>query len=602
MVGRIEDYALIGDTHTAALVGNGRLDRLAVRAPLRLGRRASPRCSAPDDTGAGCSRRPAAIRARRAQLPRRHARARDDVPHRRRRRRASPTACRSGARPSTRARRRRACPGRVPMQHGLAIRFDYGSIVPWVRRRRDGRLHAIAGPDARRPHDAGRTLAARATATVADFVVERGRAGAVRPDVAPVARAGRRVPSTPSGGCDDDRRWWRRWSRQCTYEGESRASTCMRSLITLKALTYAPTGGIVAAPTTSLPERIGGVRNWDYRYCWLRDSTLTLDRADRRRATRRGAGVARLAAARRRRRPRRRCRSCTASPASAGSPSSSSTGSRATRARSRCASATPRSGQFQLDVYGEVLDVAVPDAPRARRTPTATHDAWALEVALLEFLEGAWHEPDDGIWEVRGPAPALHALEGDGVGRVRPRGAARSSSSASTGPVDRWRQLRDEIHAEVCAEGFDPSSTRSPSRTARAQLDASLLLIPLVGFLPADDPRVRRHRRRDRARAARTTASCCATAPTTAVDGLPAGEGVFLACSFWLADVYVHAGPRRRGAGAVRAAARAAQRRRPARRGVRPGAERQLGNFPQAFTHLAFVRAAANLARAQQAT
>jgi GH15 family glucan-1,4-alpha-glucosidase len=391
---------------------------------------------------------------------------------------------------------------------------------------------------------------------------------------------------------EETERWWREWCSRCAYEGPYREQV-QRSLITLKALTYAPTGGIVAAPTTSLPEKIGGVRNWDYRYCWLRDATYTLY------ALMIG-GYTEEAAAWRNWLLR----------AVAGDPSALQImyGMQGERRFPELEltwlpgyeqSRPVRMGnaavnQFQLDVYGEVMD-ALHLARRAGIPPDA--DTWALQRALMSHLENAWRDPDEGIWEVRGPR--RHFTHSKVMAWVAfDRAVKAVERYGEDGPVDQWRQLRSEVHAEVCRNGFDAHRNTFTQYYGSQDLDASLLMIPLVGFLPPDDPRVvgtvraierellwngfvQRYHTKEH------------------LDGLPPGEGVFLACTFWLADNYELQG---RGTEARQLFERlvglctdlgllAEQ--------YDPDAGRQVGNFPQAFSHVMLINTARNLAREQ---
>ena len=479
--------------------------------------------------------------------------------------------------------------GRVPIHMELVVRFDYGSIVPWVIRTDDG-LRAVAGPDAillRTPvhtHGAGRT-------TVADFVVEAGESVpfvlAYHASHHPLPR-----PVDAHRAIQDTTRWWHRWAAQCTYQGEWRDAV-MRSLITLKALTYAPTGGIIAAPTTSLPEWIGSVRNWDYRYCWLRDSTLTL-------LSLTAGGYREEALAWRDWLLR----------AAAGDPEDLQIMYGAAGERrldeytvdwlTGYEGSTPvrvgnaASEQFQLDVYGEVLATLhrtralMPDAD-------VHHDSWNLELELLECLEGLWRRPDDGIWEVRGPR--AHFTHSKGMAWLAFDRAVRNVHEFGLdGPADRWAKIRDEIHAEICAEGFDRDLNAFTQAYGSKRLDAAVLLLPLVGFLPPDDPRVsgtvhaiERTLLRD---------GFVARYETSAdgdVDGLPAGEGAFLPCSFWLAQNLALIGREDEAFEMFDRLLAIQNDVGLLAEEYDPIAGRQLGNFPQAFTHVCLVTAAAHL-------
>ena len=310
----------------------------------------------------------------------------------------------------------------------------------------------------------------------------------------------------------------------------------MRSLITLKALTYAPTGGIVAAPTTSLPEWIGSVRNWDYRYCWLRDATLTLPSLT-------VGGYDEEALAWRDWLLR----------AAAGDPEDLQImyGAAGERRLTEFTldwldgyeGSTPvrvgnaASEQFQLDVYGEVLATLLQHPPAASPTTRCTGTRGRSSSRCSTRSRSLWRHPDEGIWEVRGPAPALHPLEGDGVVGVRPRGGATSRSSGSTGPVDRWRTIRDEIHDQICDEAWDDEIGAFTQAYGSKQLDAAVLMMAIVGFLPGTDPRiVGTVEAIERTLLKEGFVARYETSPDGAVDGLPAGEGAFLPCSFWLAD------------------------------------------------------------------
>ncbi len=478
--------------------------------------------------------------------------------------------------------------GRVPMRMDLVLRFDYGSTVPWLRRT-DGSLTAIAGPDAVFLETPVPTRGAGLT-TVADFVVQPG-------DRVPFVLGWHPSHEPVPDGPDAERalrstiRWWRRWSRSSTYDGEWRDEV-MRSLITLKALTFAPTGGIVAAPTTSLPEKLGGVRNWDYRYCWLRDATFTL-------YSLLAAGYEAEAAAWRDWLLR----------AAAGNPEKLQImyGVRGERRLQESSlgwlpgyqgSAPVRVGnaaheQFQLDVYGEVLDSL--HQTRRVAAPDPEWDAWPFQKALLDFLEGSWQHADEGIWEVRGARQ--HFTHSKVMAWVAFDRAVRSAEDFDLdGPVERWKAIRDEIHAQVCDEGFDAEVGAFTQAFGSRRLDAAVLMIPLVGFLPADDPRVV------------GTIDVISTrlvhdgfvlrydpSDTTELDGLPPGEGAFLPCSFWLVDNLALMGRRREAADRF-------ERLLDLRNDVGllseeydPTSRRLVGNFPQAFTHVSLIDSAANL-------
>jgi len=478
--------------------------------------------------------------------------------------------------------------GSVPMRMDLTIRFDYGSIVPWVRRR-EGGLLAVAGPDAlflATPVD----LFGRGFHTVAEFEVAEG-------ERVPFVLTWYPSNRTPPGHTDaeeafrDTESFWREWVTACTHTGRFR-EPLVRSLITLKALTYAPTGGIVAAPTTSLPESLGGVRNWDYRYCWLRDATLTLLALVR-------AGYDDEARAWRDWLLR----------AIAGRPDEVQimygiAGERRLtelevdwlegyEASSPVRVGNAASGQRQLDVYGEVLDALY----HARASGLErSGDTWALVRKLLEWLEDGWREPDEGIWEVRGPR--RHFTHSKVMSWVAFDRAVRSAAEhGADGPVERWRELRDEIHEEVCRKGFDERLGAFTQSFGSDRLDASLLLMPLVGFLPVDDPRVastvaaiERHLARDG-----LLARYRLDEESTGVDGLPPGEGAFLPCSFWLVEVMVIQG---RHAEAEALFDRLLGFRNDLgllSEEYDVDARRLVGNFPQAFTHLTLVDAALTL-------
>ena len=477
--------------------------------------------------------------------------------------------------------------GTVTMRMELALRFDYGWIVPWVRRRGKA-LHAIAGPDAvvlRTPVE----MHGEDFTTVARFDV----------------RAGETVPFVLSWHDSHDRdppaldaaeavaaaeRWWREWGACCAYEGEWREAVT-RSFVVLKALTYAPTGGIVAAPTTSLPEWIGSVRNWDYRYCWLRDATFALYAllvgGFREEAAAWREWLVRVVAgdpsqlqimygvAGERRLPELELPWL---PGYAGS------------APVRIGNAAVH--QLQIDVYGEVTD-ALHQARRKGLEPSP--DAWRVQRALLDHLESAWDDPDEGIWEVRGPRQ--HYTHSKLMAWVAfDRAAKAVERFGQEGPLDRWRALRDEIHADICRRAWDPGKRAFTQAYGSHRLDAAVLLLPLVGFLPHEDPRVESTVRAIERELVRD--GLVLRYLDDGADGLPPGEGVFLLCSFWLADDLALSGRRDE--------ARALYERLLSLRNdvgllaeqYDPAARRLLGNFPQAFSHIGIVNTAFNLTQA----
>ena len=479
--------------------------------------------------------------------------------------------------------------GEVRMQMELIIRFDYGSIVPWVRKT-DGNLLAIAGPDAISLWTTVPTHGKDLT-TCAEFVVREGERASFLMMWHP-SHITSPEPFDTSAALDQTEGWWREWCGRCTYEGPWREQV-QRSLITLKALTYAPSGGIVAAPTTSLPERIGGVRNWDYRYCWLRDATYTLY------ALMIG-GYTDEAAAWRNWLLR----------AVAGDPSTLHImyGMQGERRLPEMElpwlpgyedSRPVRIGnaainQLQLDVYGEVMD-ALHLARRAGIPPDP--DAWALQRALITHLETAWQQPDEGIWEVRGPR--RHFTHSKVMAWVAfDRAVKAVERYGAEGPVDRWRQLRAQVHTEVCKNGFDARRNTFTQYYGSQELDASLLMIPLVGFLPASDPRVAGTLQAIE-RELMQEGFVQRYPSKEHIDGLPPGEGAFVACSFWLADNYELQGRRaearqlfERLLGLCNDLGLLAEQ-------YDPASKRQLGNFPQAFSHVMLINTARNLAREQ---
>ena len=477
--------------------------------------------------------------------------------------------------------------GRVPMRMEFILRGGYGTVVPWVRRV-EGALLATAGPDSFELR-AGAEHHGKEFTTVATFTVARGQRVPFVLTHFPSHEA-RPVPIDPDAAIDTTEQAWRAWSARSAYDGRWRDAV-MRSLITLKALTYAPTGGIVAAATTSLPEHIGGMRNWDYRYCWPRDATYTLyalllaGYRDEARAWRQW--LLRAAAGR----PQdlqivygaagERELTELALPWLPGYENS---------APVRVGNAAAR--QMQFDVYGEVID-ALCLARSAGLDPDA--NAWRLERALVDFVAANWEKPDNGIWEVRGEQ--RHFTHSKVMAWVAvDRAIKEAERYGLRAPLVRWRRLRAKMHAQICRRAFDAKRRTFVQYYGATEVDASLLLIPLVGFLPPKDPRVRGTLGAvQRTLMVDGLVARYRNAPT--LDGLPAGEGLFLPCSFWLVDNLALAGKR--------AAAEALFERLLALANdvglfaeeYDPRAGRQLGNFPQALTHVALINTARNLSR-----
>jgi GH15 family glucan-1,4-alpha-glucosidase len=479
--------------------------------------------------------------------------------------------------------------GRVEMRSELILRFDYGSVVPWVRRLTNDTYLAIAGPNAicfaTPTHTFGENMR-----TFSEFTVDEGQ----RVPFVLTWYPSHQEPPEPVDAeiaLAETESFWREWNARCTVPltGEQR-DLLHRSLMVLKTLTYEPTGGIVAAPTTSLPEAVGGVRNWDYRYCWLRDATLTLlallqaEHADEAAAWRRWllravagdpdelqimygvAGERRLTEY-----------ELPWLPGYEGS------------APVRVGNAA--SEQLQVDVYGEVMDAMY--QARVHGLPIEA-EAWRLQQKLLEALERTWEEPDEGIWEIRGEA--RHFVHSKVMAWVAFDRAVRTvEDQGLEGPVERWRALRDRIHAQVCERGYDAELGSFTQSYGSKELDASLLLIPLVGFLPGSDERVRGTIEAVERELLWDGLVLRYRTHESGVDGLPAGEGVFLPCSFWLCDCYELLGRHddahalfERLVGLANDVGLLAEE-------YDPVSERLLGNFPQAFTHLALVNTAFNV-------
>jgi GH15 family glucan-1,4-alpha-glucosidase len=478
--------------------------------------------------------------------------------------------------------------GEVEMHTELVMRFDYGSVVPWVRHTDDQTIVAIAGPDGlvlRTPVE----LDPDAMTHAAEFTVRKGE----RVPFVLTWFPSSEQPPTPVDAEEalaSTEQIWRDWMAGCRYDGPYKAAV-HRSLIVLKALTYEPTGAIVAAPTTSLPEQIGGVRNWDYRFSWLRDATFTLYALM-------NAGFNDEALAWRNWLLR----------AIAGDPARMQilygvagerripefelewlpgyAGSRPVRVGNAAHE------QFQLDTYGEMMDAL----HEARRHGLARDDhAWALQQNVMEFLEGAWDQPDEGIWEVRGPR--RHFTHSKVLAWVAfDRAVEAVERWDRPGPVDRWRRIRADIHEEVCREGFNVELNSFTQAYGSAELDASTLLIPLLGFLPPEDPRVigtveaiQRDLTRD---------GFVQRYHTHEVDdGLPTGEGVFLPCSFWLVDALLMLEREDEAQALFEKLIGVSNDLGLLAEEYDPSAKRLLGNYPQAFTHVGLVNSAYNLSK-----
>ena len=487
--------------------------------------------------------------------------------------------------------------GSVAMRMELVIRLEYGSILPWVtqeRAREPGKpnlLSAIAGPD-RLTLRTAVEMRGENDHTVADFTVTPGESVAF---TLTYSRSHLPVPAP----LDVDQALvatdavWREWAGRCEYHGDRWRDAVLRSLITLKALIYHPTGGIVAAPTTSLPEQLGGTRNWDYRFCWLRDATFTL-------LALMDAGYIEEAG---------RWRDWLVR-ALAGAPAQAQImyGIRGERRLSEwevdwlpgfAGSKPVRIGnaaylQTQIDIYGEVADAL----HHARIGGLATADAaWAVQRALTQHLESIWDSKDEGIWEVRGPR--RHFTHSKVMAWVAvDRAITAAEKFGLEGPVERWRELRTRIHRDVCEHGYDSKLRSFTQSYGSGSLDASLLMMALVGFLPADDPRVRGTVEAI-GRDLMEDGLILRYKTSEADDGLAGREGAFLACSFWYADNLALLG---RHDEAVEIFERLLTCRNDVgllAEEYDPRARRQLGNFPQAFSHVALVSTAYNLERAE---
>ena len=478
--------------------------------------------------------------------------------------------------------------GTVPIRMDLVVRFDYGDAVPWVTRQ-DHCLTATAGPDAvslwTRAETHGEGLS-----TVAELTLHAGQQMTFTLSWFP----SQEVPPPPidaNYAVAITEEWWKVWSAGCTYEGEYRDAV-LRSLITLKALGYEPTGGIVAAATTSLPETLGGERNWDYRYCWLRDATLTLE------SLMRGGYHAEAMAW------RDWLLRATAGDVSKLQIMYGPSGERRLdewvadwlpgyehSAPVRIGNAA--AGQYQLDVYGEVMSALY---TAAQADGVHTRAIWDLQTKLIEFIETGWKEPDDGLWEVRGPR--RHFTHSKVMAWVAVDRAVRTLEDWPDleGPIDKWRALRDEIHGEVCEKGYDAQKRAFTQYYGSDALDASLLMVPLVGFLPPTDPRVvGTVEAIERELMVDGFVLRYRTSEDGAVDGLTGREGAFLACTFWLADC-LHM------IGRTEDARQLFERLLTLRNDLGllseeydQAARRLVGNFPQAFSHVSLVNTACRL-------
>jgi GH15 family glucan-1,4-alpha-glucosidase len=582
---RLEDYGLIGDTQTAALVGRDgsvdwlcmpRFDSHACFAAL-LGDPGHGRWRiAPADPVTTVTRRyrgHSLVLETEFRTDRGAVRLVDCMPPRDR----SPDLVRIVE----------GLEGEVAMEMELVVRFDYGSIVPWVRRI-DGVWRAIGGPDALSlwsPVD----LHGVDLTTHASFTVRAGE----RVPFLLVWHASHQSPDRidPLQAVADTARWWEEWCGRCWYVGEWR-ELVLRSLITLKALTFGPTGGIVAAPTTSLPEWIGGVRNWDYRYCWLRDATFTL-------YSLLVGGYTEEAVSWR----NWLLRAVAGDPADLQIMYGCAGERRLTEielpwlpgyedsAPVRVGNAASR--QLQLDVYGEIMDAMhLALQSGVERDPAA----WALQRTLIEHLETIWRDPDEGIWEVRGPR--RHFTHSKVMAWVAfDRAIKIAEQFHEEAPLERWRAARSAVHAEVCREGWNAQRGAFTQYYGSDEMDASLLMIPLVGFLPANDARV-----------AATVAAIeqdllrdglLLRYPhherSEQVDGLPPGEGAFLPCTFWLADTYALQGRHDEARRTFEHVASLANDLGLLSEEYDTQARRLVGNFPQAFSHVSLVNAADNI-------
>jgi len=587
---RIEDYGLIGDCETAALVGrDGSIDWLCWPAfdsdacfAALLGSPGNGRwLVAPAGEVSGttrCYRDASLILETRFETADGAVQLIDFMPPR--------------GKASDIVRLVRGVRGKVKMRMELVIRFGFGNDVPWVRKSEDGSaLLAICGQDMTVLRTSVKTRGENMT-TVADFWV--GEAETVPfvltygPSHVPVPG-----PIDPLQALQDSEAFWADWSNRCTYEGDHR-DLVLRSLITLKAQTFAPTGGIVAAPTTSLPEKLGGRRNWDYRFCWLRDATFTL-------LALMNSGYTEEALAWHDWLLR----------AVAGSPSlmqimygiwgqrrllewqagwlDGYEGAKPVRVGNAA------HAQLQLDVYGELIDAL----HQARMEKLDLNEvSWTMECAVIEHLAGIWDRPDHGIWERRGEAKR-YVFSKVMCWVAFDRGIKSVEKFGFKAPLEKWRTLRDMVHEDVCDKGFDRELDSFVESYGSKMLDASLLLLPTVGFLPPDDPRIRgtiAAIERDLMRGGFVLRHD----PRETIEEQPA-EGAFLACTLWLADACVLAGDTAKAQALFDRVAGIANDLGLFAEEYDTVAKRQTGNFPQALTHIALINTAQNLSLAKRA-
>ncbi len=586
---RIEDYGLIGDCETAALVGrDGSIDWLCWPAfdsdacfAALLGTRENGRwLIAPAEEVTRSSRRywdNTLILETRFETANGTVAVIDFMPPR--------------GSASDIVRLVRGVAGKVKLRMELVIRFGFGADAPWVKRTEDGALLAICGPDMavlRTPVE----MRGEEMTTVAEFEVGEGE---VVPFVLTYGPSHLPLPEpiNPAQALQDTEEFWIDWCSRCIYEGESR-DLVLRSLITLKALTYEPTGGIVAAATTSLPEKLGGARNWDYRFCWLRDATFTL-------LALMNSGYTEEAAAWHNWLLR----------AVAGGPENMQImygimGQRRLPEREvgwlpgyegarpvRVGNAAH--AQLQLDVYGELIDAF----HQSRMTEMQLDDGtWDLECIVLDHLSEVWNLPDSGIWERRGAGK--HYVSSKVMTWVAfDRGIKSAERFGFKAPLEKWRSLRDTIHRDVCEKGFDASQNSFVESYGSHLLDASILLLPAVGFLPASDPRVagtlaaiERHMMRD--------GFVLRHDPREISEERQPIEGAFLACTFWLADAFLLAGETAKAQALFDRVVGVANDLGLLAEEFDSGAGRQTGNFPQALTHIALINSAHNLSGARK--